>query len=67
MSKIYPTLDACTNITFNGITYNTTLAQDHITCERCDLREVCEDSQYDALPLFCAIYVGDNQYFKKVK
>lgn len=67
MSKIYTTTDSCTSITFNGITYNTTVAQDHITCEKCDLREICEDSQDDALSLFCAIHVDGNHYFKKVK
>ena len=66
MSKHYPTSDSCTSITIGGIVYNTVLS-DTYECEKCDLREVCEDSQDDALSLFCAIHVDGGHYFKKVK
>lgn len=67
MSKYYPPSDNCTSITIGGIQYNTVLAPDHITCDNCDLQEICQDSQDDAFSLFCATHVEGNHYFKKVK
>ena len=66
-SKHYPISDSCTSITIGGIVYNTVLTSDDYECEKCDLREVCEDSQDDALSLFCAVHVDGGHYFKKVK
>ena len=65
MSKIYPTSDACTSITIGGITYNAVLTSDAKICKNCDLKELCQDSQEDALSLFCAVHVEGNFHFKK--
>ena len=67
MSKHYPISDSCTSITIGGIVYNTVLTSDDYECENCDLREVCEDSEDDALSLFCAVHIDGNHHFETIK
>ena len=60
---------SCTRITIGGTDYVTVLEPNNTDsiCDQCDLKEVCKDDDENSLSLFCAVYVDENHYFKKVK
>lgn len=58
-------MDRITGIIIDDIIYKPVLDKTEHTCEECHLREFCEDSEDNALSLFCAVHVDGGHYFKK--
>lgn len=60
-------MDKITGIIINDILYKPVLDKTEFTCEECQLREFCEDSQDNIFPLFCAVHIDGNHHFETIK